>query len=134
MATFHLQIVSPDRVAFDGQAQSVVVRTITGDVCILAHHIDYAAPLSIGQAKVTDENGNVRYAACNSGLLSVAGDEVRIVTTTFEWNDEIDLERAEKAKLTAEERLKELKRQDVKYAITEAKLKRAIARIHTKNM
>lgn len=48
MATFHLQIVTPDALKFDGQAERVLVRTITGDVCILANHIDYAAALSVG--------------------------------------------------------------------------------------
>ena len=44
MATFHLQIVTPDRMVYDGQAERVIVRTLRGDVCILARHIDYAAP------------------------------------------------------------------------------------------
>ena len=47
MATFHLQIVTPDRMVYDGQAERVIVRTLRGDVCILARHIDYAAPLGI---------------------------------------------------------------------------------------
>ena len=50
MATFHLQIVTPDRMVFDGEAQSIILRTINGDICILANHIDYAAPLGIGEA------------------------------------------------------------------------------------
>jgi F0F1-type ATP synthase epsilon subunit len=54
MATFHLQIVTPDRMVYDGQAERVIVRTLRGDVCILARHIDYAAPLGIGEARVTD--------------------------------------------------------------------------------
>ena len=40
MATFHLQIVTPDRMVYDGQAERVIVRTLRGDVCILARHID----------------------------------------------------------------------------------------------
>ena len=85
MALFHLQIVTPDRMVFDGQAESVLLRTVNGDVCILARHIDYAAPLGIGVARVTDENGKTRAAACSGGLLSVANGEVRVIATTFEW-------------------------------------------------
>ena len=44
MATFHLQIVTPDRMVFDGQAERVIVRTAGGDVCILPRHIDRRAP------------------------------------------------------------------------------------------
>ena len=56
--TFHLQIVTPDRKVFDGEAEKIIVRTVNGDVCILARHIDYAAPLGIGEARVTDAEGN----------------------------------------------------------------------------
>ena len=47
MATYHLQIVTPDRMVLDEDAESIILRTVNGDVCILAHHIDYAAPLGI---------------------------------------------------------------------------------------
>ena len=52
MATYHLQIVTPDRKLFDGEAQKLSMRTAGGDVCILAHHIDYAAPLGIGSLRM----------------------------------------------------------------------------------
>ena len=71
MATFHLQIVTPDRMVFDGQAERVIVRTLRGDVCILARHIDYAAPLGIGEARVTDADGVTRVAACSGGMIGV---------------------------------------------------------------
>ena len=58
MATFHLQIVTPDRLVFDGEARQIILRTVGGDAAILAGHIDYSAPLGIGEAKLTDEEGN----------------------------------------------------------------------------
>ncbi|MBR6569631.1 MAG: F0F1 ATP synthase subunit epsilon, partial [Clostridia bacterium] len=58
MATYHLQIVTPDRKMFDGEAEKLSMRTVGGDVCILARHIDYAAPLGTGEARVTDADGN----------------------------------------------------------------------------
>lgn len=51
MSTFHLQIVTPDRMAYDGQAERVILRTVNGDVAILARHIDYAAPLGWRSAR-----------------------------------------------------------------------------------
>ena len=128
MAVYHLQIVTPDRMVFDGMAQSIILRTANGDVCILARHIDYAAPLGIGVARVTDENGKTRAAACSGGLLSVSGGEVRVLATTFEWSDEIDAERAAQAQKAAEEKLRAMQRDDVDYALAEAKLKRALIR------
>ena len=73
MATFHLQIVTPDRMVYDGQAERVIVRTLRGDVCILARHIDYAAPLGIGEARVTDAEGTTRVAVCSGGMIGVDG-------------------------------------------------------------
>lgn len=128
--TFPLQIVTPDKPVFDGMAEKIIVRTITGDVCILARHIDYAAPLAIGEARVTDENGSTRIAACNSGLISVSDGKVRVLATTFEWADEIDVERAKRAQETAENQLSKTSPTDPRYAVLEAKLKRALLRIN----
>ena len=131
-ALFHLQIVTPDRKVFDGEAEKIIVRTLGGDVCILARHIDYAAPLGIGEARVTDAEGNTRIAACSGGMLGVSGGEVRVMATTFEWAEDIDLARAEQAQQAAQQKLEALERTDKDYAIVEAKLKRALARIHAK--
>ena len=132
MAVYHLQIVTPDRMVFDGQAERLIVRTVNGDVCILARHIDYAAPLGIGVAYVTDEAGNTRAAACSGGLLNVSGGEVRLIATTVEWADEIDLERAAQAQKAAEQKLRELDKEDAQYTLTEARLKRALIRQQAK--
>ena len=127
--TFHLQIVTPDKPVFDGMAEKLIVRTITGDVCILARHIDYAAALGIGEARVTDGEGNTRIAACNGGLLSVSDNQVRVMATTFEWADEIDTERARLSLNASQEALIKTDRSDANYAALEAKLKRALVRV-----
>ena len=132
MATYHLQIVTPDRKVFDGQAERLIVRTVNGDVCILARHIDYAAPLGIGVARVTDEKGVTRVAACSGGMLSVSDGEARLIATTFEWADEIDADRAAQAQRAAEEKLRTMRKDDVDYALAEAKLKRALIRQQAK--
>ena len=134
MSTYHLQIVTPDRKVYDGEAQKIILRTVNGDVCILPHHIDIAIPLGIGQASVTDADGNTRQAACNGGMLSVSNNEVRVVAVTYEWADEIDLERAKRAEEAAEERIKTMDHLDRDYVMAEAKLKRALTRINTKEM
>jgi F-type H+-transporting ATPase subunit epsilon len=132
MATYHLQIVTPDRMVYDGEAEKIIVRTVNGDVCILPHHIDYAVPLAIGEARVTDGQGNTRLAACNNGMLSVHGNEVRVVAVTFEWADDIDLERARRAEESAKEMLEKLQREDQDFTVAEARLKRALTRIQVK--
>ena len=129
MANYHLRIVTPDRLVFDGMAEQLIVRTLEGDVCILANHINYLAPLGIGEAKVVAEGAQPRSAALNGGMLSVVDNDVNVIATTFEWADEIDVNRAERAKEQAEQRLHQLQEQDKQFRIAEAKLKRDIARI-----
>ena len=126
--TFHLQIVTPDRKIFDGEAEKIIVRTVNGDVCILARHIDYAAPLGIGEARVTDAEGNTRTAACSGGMIGVSAGEVRVMATTFEWSDKIDVARAEAAYEKAQQRLRKENASKVDIQLAEAKLHRALIR------
>lgn len=58
MATFHLQIVSMDRLVFDGQVQSVSCRTIHGDLAILARHCNYCTAIGMGTAHIVTEDGS----------------------------------------------------------------------------
>ena len=105
MSSFSLKIMTPDGTAFDGQVQSVSCRTITGQVQLMARHIDYCTALGMGEAHITLEDGTQRSAACMGGMLSMFGGECRLLATTFEWADSIDKERAERSKARAEELL-----------------------------
>ena len=127
MSSFRLQIVTPDGSVFDGEAEALRLRTTEGYVSIRAHHADYIAALEIGMVSVT-QNGETKNAACGGGFLSVDKGEVKLVATTFEYADSIDVERAKLAKKRAEERLAAAqKEKDVELAA--AKLSRALNRL-----
>ena len=127
MRTFHLEIVTPDGRAFDGEAESLLVHTTEGDVEILCGHMDYLAAIGIGRARIL-VNGEARSASCSGGFLSVAGGEVRFVAVTFEFAEDIDEKRALAAKERAEQAIVNAKdRQEKK--IAEAKLMRALNRL-----
>lgn len=130
MSTFQLQIVTPDGQAFDGQAQKLFCRTIDGDVGILPHHCDYLTALGMGEARITLEDGTVRRAACIGGMLSVAKGRVRLVATTFEWAEDIDSDRAQRAREKAEERLAQTNLDAREQQLAQAKLHRALVRTH----
>ena len=127
MTTFPLKIVTPDGVAFDGTAEELIVRTTSGDVGILAGHINYVAPLGMGQATVVT-GGERKIAACIGGMVSVVNGNVTLVPTTFEWAADIDLRRAEASKRRAEEMLNSKETSDTQVALAEARLKRALVR------
>lgn len=129
MSTFHLDIVTPDGEFFNGEAEKVLVRTIDGDVCILAKHTEYVTALGMGMAKIVVD-GKERRAACMGGILSVSGGRVRIAATTFEWAEDIDKERAQRAKERAEESLRDKTLAGKQLEIAEAKLKRSLVRLN----
>lgn len=127
MSSFRLQIVTPDGSVFDGEAEALRLRTTEGYVSIRANHADYIAALEIGMVSVT-QNGETKNAACGGGFLSVNHGEVKLVATTFEYADSIDVTRAEDAKRRAEERLAAASEEkDIELA--SAKLSRALNRL-----
>ena len=123
MTSFPLKIVTPDGLIFDGNAEMVIVRTITGDMAFLARHINCVAPLGMGRATVVMD-GQKRYAACIGGMISVVDGNVTLVPTTFEWADAIDADRAQASLDRAQKIL------DNKDNATETDLKLAEARLH----
>ena len=133
MTEFKLKILTPEGVVYDGMAESVIVRTTVGDKGILAKHEPYVAALTIGQAKIRI-NGTVRIGAVSSGIVEVTKDLTTILAQSFEWSDEIDVDRAEKARALAEERMEQYKDDQRSLDIAEYKLKRAINRINTANI
>lgn len=127
MTPFHLKIVTPDGLIYDGNAEELIVRTTAGDVAILARHINYVAALGMGRAIVVS-NGNRRTAACIGGMLSVIDGEVTLVPTTFEWSDKIDLDRVENSLQRADKVLRDQASSQTDLKLAEARLHRALVR------
>ena len=127
MTPFQLKIVTPDGLRYEGPAEEVVVRTTTGDMGILAGHISTVAPLGMGRCTVVVE-GQPRYGACIGGMISVLNGEVHVVATTFEWEDEIDLDRAKAAEERARAVLSDKDATGTDIRMAEARLKRALIR------
>lgn len=126
--TYHLQIVTPDGQCFDGQAVRLIVPTIHGQVGILARHINYVTALGMGQAKVITEEGE-RWAACIGGMLAVTNGDVKVVATTFEWADQIDVERAKASIARAEAMLADPNKDAHTVQYASARIKRARVRL-----
>ena len=71
MSTFPLRIGTPDGLLFEGEAERVVCRSITGDLAILARHCNFCTALGMGEASVVMADGSRRTAACIGGMISV---------------------------------------------------------------
>ncbi len=127
MNSFSLKIVTPDGLLYDGNVEELIVRTITGDLGIMAGHINCVAPLGMGRATVVI-GGEKRYAACIGGMVSMMDGQVTLVPTTFEWSDSIDVSRAERSEQRANKILKDKNASDAEIRMAEARLKRALIR------
>lgn len=128
MKTFKLQIITPDKILYDDNAEQVIVRTSEGDVGILAGHENYAAILPSGVLKLTADGKEI-YAAIASGFIKVNyNKDVKIIASAAEWGKDIDIIWAKKSK---EDALNKIKYAETKSQMTRAelKLKRAANRI-----
>ena len=127
MTAFPLKIVTPDGMEFEGQVEELIVRTVTGDMGILAGHINCVAPLGMGTATIVVD-GQKRYAACIGGMVSVVDGVVTLVPTTFEWAEDIDIRRVEASHERAKAVLSNNAATDTEIRLAEARLKRALVR------
>lgn len=127
MSTFHLKVLTVDKMFFEGDVESIVVRTTEGDVGILPRHVKYLAALGIGPLTIIAD-GKTRIAAVSGGFVDVSKEETVILARTCEWADEIDLNRAKEAEERAKARLQQ-KLSEHEQDVANIKLKKAINRI-----
>ncbi len=127
MKEFHLQIVTPDGLAYEGMVESLLVRSNDGDIEFLANHIDYITTLGIGKARIR-ENGKDRYVSVSGGFVTISEGTATLIAITFEFAENIDLERAKMAKQKAKDILSS-STDSKTIEIAKLKLQRAISRI-----
>jgi F-type H+-transporting ATPase subunit epsilon len=129
MREFHLDIATPEGSIFSGGAESLLIHADDGDVEILAGHTDYIASVGTGRARIKS-GGRNRFASHSGGILTVKNGRASLAAVTFEFAENIDVNRAKRAKEAAEEKLRTLK-DDKELRMAKAKLERAISRIRT---
>ena len=127
---FDLEIITPDRVFYQGQASMIEFNTTEGEIGVYKDHIPLTVIIKPGVLTITSEEEKTK-AALHSGFATIMQDKVTILAEVIEWGDEIDESRAEAAKERAEERLR-ANQESVDMARAEAALLRAVARIKTK--
>lgn len=126
--SFRLQIISPDRVFFEGDIDMLELRTTEGDMGILKGHIPLTAVLVPGVLKI-EENNSQKIAAVHDGFVEILKDKVIVLAEACEWPDEIDVNRATEAKIRAERRLKESNAGEINVVRAEMALRRSLIRL-----
>ncbi len=131
MAELNLEIITPDKPIFNEVVESVTIPGTLGSFQILKNHAPLISTFDVGV--VTIKSGNEpAYFSTSGGTVEVNNNKVLILADSIEPIDQIDIDRAEKAKERAEERLKRKHEKDMDEERAVAALKRAINRINVK--
>jgi F-type H+-transporting ATPase subunit epsilon len=122
-----VEVVSPERVLYSGEATMVITRTFGGgEIAFQANHAPFLGALSENHTRVFQVDGTVRDIAVHGGFVEVSGNKVSILSDVAELADDIDVDRARAARERAEEQIRH--EHDV---VAMAALRRANARLST---
>ena len=125
--TFKIKIITPERAFYEGEAVMAEFNTSEGEIGIYANHIPMTVILKPGVLTLTEEN-SVKKAALHTGFAEILQDSITILAEDAEWPDEIDVERARRAKERAEERIQS-HAGDVDVARAQLALRRSLVRM-----
>lgn len=93
-----VELVSPERVLYSGEADTVVARTVGGgDIAFLSGHAPFLGALQIAGMQIHESSGEVKHIAVHGGFVEVSHDKVTILSDTAEVAEDIDIERARRA-------------------------------------
>ncbi|WP_232697895.1 F0F1 ATP synthase subunit epsilon [Brevibacillus daliensis] len=128
MSKLTVEIVTPERVVYSGEAKMVIVRGVSGELGILPQHMPIVSPLKVAPVRILFEEGKETIIAVSGGFMEVSDNKVTILAESAELPGDIDPDRAEEAKRRAEKRLSD-KTSDLDIKRAEYALQRAIMRL-----
>src|ERR1700730_7510080 len=103
--SLEVALVSPERILYNGEADMVICRTTDGEIAFLTGHAPVVGTLAIGLVPLKVANGHEVKAAVHGGFVEVRDNRVSILSDVAELPDQIDVERARRAKEEAERKL-----------------------------
>ena len=124
----HLEIVTPERLAYSDEVDMVLVPGIAGELGILPHHAPLISMLGVGELRIR-KGGVEESFAIFGGFLQVRPDKVVVMAETADLASEIDLERAQDARKQAERALETGYHETADLAAARAALQHALLRI-----
>ena len=123
-----LELVTPERLLLTEEVDEVVLPGYEGEFGVLPEHTQYLAILNIGLLRYR-KGSETRVVALGGGFAEVTPERVVVMAETAERAEEIDVERARRARERAEAALKEITLDDETYAKAYAALQRALVRM-----
>ena len=125
--TMHVELVSPERILWSGEADMVVARTTDGDIAFLTGHAPFIGALGIGAVKIEEPGGRQTLVAVHGGFVEVSHNKVTLLSDVAELADDIDVNRARAAKEAAELALRTEHDVEVEAALRRANLRLELA-------
>ena len=125
--TFRIEVISPERMFYEGEAEMIELTTSEGEIGILAGHIPLTTIVVPGVLRIMN-GAETKEAALHEGFMEILEEKVVILAEACEWPDEIDINRANEAKIRAERRLKSGD-ENLNMSRAENALKKALLRI-----
>ena len=128
MSNFHLKIVTSKQTLLDEEAEFVMLRTIMGDMGILANHSPFVSELAIGEMKVR-ANGQDEFYYVSGGFLEISKDNVvTVLADEAMLAKDIDIEHARRDLAIAEEKTKKVQ-EDREVLMTQRALQEALTKV-----
>jgi F-type H+-transporting ATPase subunit epsilon len=124
-----LEIVTPEKMAFSGKVEEVTIPGTEGEFGVLRGHEAFLSSVDIGDLSFTKDGKKMHYAV-NNGYAEVTSSKVTVLIETAERSDNIDKDRARRAKDNAEGRLAQMAKDDAEFEKMHAALARAITRLN----
>jgi F-type H+-transporting ATPase subunit epsilon len=123
--TMRVEVVSPERILFSGEAKQVITRTLEGgEVAFLPGHAAFLGALTENHTRIYLADGSIQNLAVHLGFVEVGAEHVTILSDSAELEEDIDVARARAAKERAETQMRTENSAEV-----EADLRRAHARL-----
>lgn len=126
----NLQIITPEKIVFDGDVDEITLQSTQGEISILPHHVDLLTQVLPGELIIKVKNSETSLAL-NGGFLEVSHNTCKILADYAIHTHEIDMSKVEKAKEAAEKALEKAKESGSQrdFAKAEAELRRNILMI-----
>jgi F-type H+-transporting ATPase subunit epsilon len=123
-----LEIVTPERLAFEDDVDSVNVPGVEGELGILPHHAPLVSTLGVGELRIR-KGGTEELFAIAGGFVQVRPDKVVVMAEMADIAAEIDVEKAQEARREAERALEGGYQEGADLSAARAALQQALLRI-----
>ena len=127
--TLHVDVVSPDRILWSGEANMVIARTVGGgDIAFLTGHTPFVGALDVSVVTIRSDAGD-QVVAVHGGFVEVSNDNVTVLSDVAELAGQIDVARANELQAWAEERLRHEHDADAESALARARVRLDVASV-----